>query len=231
MLAADRREHILREATSYFAEFGLAAGTIELARRVGIAQPLLYKYFATKEILLVAVYDRLFPQNWDPALEALLEDGTKPVEARLIEFYRCFARDVLTFEHVRLFLFSGLTNSALNASYYAILTSRIFSRIAKALRDEYLTGKSDAPIREAELELVQSLHATVYHVAFRRWLHGLSVESDLDDLIAQKVRVFLRGAGAELRALEQPRSGAALETSAAQRTGATRRAGPRKQHG
>jgi AcrR family transcriptional regulator len=201
MLAADRREHILREATSYFAEFGLGAGTIELAKRVGITQPLLYKYFATKEILLLAIYDRLFPQNWGPSIEALLEDRTKPVEARLVEFYRCFARDVLTYEHVRLFLFSGLTNSALNASYYAILTSRIFTRIATALRNECLTEKIEGPIGEAELELVQSLHATVYHIAFRRWLHGLSVESDLDDLIAQKVRVFLRGAGAELRAL------------------------------
>lgn len=201
MLAADRREHILREATSYFAEFGLAAGTIDLAKRVGITQPLLYKYFATKEILLVAIYERLFPQNWGPALEALLDDRTRPLEARLVEFYRCFARDVLTYEHVRLFLFSGLTNSALNASYYAILTSRIFTRIAKALRDEYATGKNDAPIGEADLELVQSLHAAVYHIAFRRWLHGLSVESDLDGLIAQKVRIFLRGAGAELGAV------------------------------
>ncbi|WP_270933353.1 TetR/AcrR family transcriptional regulator [Falsiroseomonas oryzae] len=198
MLAADRREHILREATAYFAEFGLSAGTIELARRVGITQPLLYKYFATKEVLLVAVYERLFPQNWDPALEALLEDAAKPVEERLIAFYRHFAHEVLTYEHVRLFLFSGLTNSALNAAYYAILTRRIFTRIAKALRREFLDDPGRGRVGHAELELVQSLHAAIYHVAFRRWLHGLSVEADLDELIAQKVRIFLGGAGREL---------------------------------
>jgi AcrR family transcriptional regulator len=201
MLAADRREHILIEATSYFAEFGLSAGTIELARRIGITQPLLYKYFATKELLLIAVYDRLFPQNWDPALEALLEDEDKPVEERLTTFYQHFAREVLTYEHVRLFLFSGLTNSALNARYYSILTRRIFTRIAKALRKAYLAKGATGPVGSAELELVQSLHAVIYHIAFRRWLHGLSVESNLDALIAQKVRVFLGGAGPELAAI------------------------------
>jgi len=200
MLAADRRDHILREATRYFAEFGLAAGTTELARRIGITQPLLYKYFETKEALLVAVYERLFPQNWDPALEALLEDESLSVETRLTRFYQHFARDVLTYDHVRLFLFSGLTNSALNARYYAVLTQRIFTRIARALRRAFLRGAA-GPIRKAEIELVQSLHAAVYHVAFRRWLHGLSVEPDLDALIAQKVRIFLGGAGRELRGI------------------------------
>jgi len=201
MLAADRREHILREATAYFAEFGLSAGTIELAKRIGITQPLLYKYFATKDLLLVAVYERLFPQNWDPALEALLEDDTLPVQDRLTAFYRHFAREVLTYEHVRLFLFSGLTRSELNARYYAVLTRRIFTRIARALRREYLDADGGGRIRQAELELVQSLHAAIYHIAFRRWLHGLSVEANLDALIAQKVRIFLGGAGAELAAI------------------------------
>lgn len=205
MLAADRRDHILREATKYFAEFGLSAGTIELARRIGITQPLLYKYFATKDLLLIAVYERLFPQSWGPPLEALLEDEGIPVKDRLTTFYRHFARDVLTFEHVRLFLFSGLTNSALNARYYSILTKRVFTRIAKALREEFVGAAATGPITKAELEIVQSLHATIYHIAFRRWLHGLSVEADLDDLIAQKVRIFLGGAGAELASIHMAR--------------------------
>jgi AcrR family transcriptional regulator len=220
MVAADRREHILREATRYFAEFGLSAGTIELAKRIGITQPLLYKYFATKDLLLTAVYERLFPQNWGPALEAVLEDASKPVEERLVTFYRHFARDVLTFEHVRLFLFSGLTNNALNARYYSILTKRIFTRIATALRGEFVKGGRTGPITKAEIEVVQSLHATIYHISFRRWLHGLSIESDLDDLIAQKVRIFLMGAGAELASI-----GAACAPSARTRRPPATRSG------
>lgn len=204
MLASEREELILDQATRYFAEFGLSAGTIELARRIGITQPLLYKYFPTKEALLVRVYDRLFPQNWSPALEALLEDETQPVRERLKLFYQQFATTVLTYDHVRLFLFSGLTNSALNARYYTILTERIFSRIVAALRVEYLGTASCGEAGEAEMELIQSLHAAIYHVAFRRWLHGLTVEGDLDALIARKVDFYLDGAAASLGALHAP---------------------------
>lgn len=201
MLASEREELILVQATRYFAEFGLSAGTIELARRIGITQPLLYKYFPTKEALLIKIYDRLFPQNWSPALETLLEDETLSARKRLTQFYQQFTETVLTYDHVRLFLFSGLTNSALNARYYSILTERIFTRVVAALRAESLGEKVDGPITDFEMELVQSLHAAVYHVAFRRWLHGLTVESDLNELIARKVDFYLDGATRSMKAL------------------------------
>ncbi|MCS0494468.1 TetR/AcrR family transcriptional regulator [Ancylobacter sp. MQZ15Z-1] len=215
MLASEREELILDQATRYFAEFGLSAGTIELARRIGITQPLLYKYFPTKEALLVRIYDRLFPQNWSPALEALLEDETRPVRERLTQFYQQFTRTVLTYDHVRLFLFSGLTNSALNARYYTILTDRIFTRIIAALRTEYVEAP-EGPPSEDEMELVQSLHACIYHVAFRRWLHDLTVEGDLDALIARKIDFYLDGAAASLKALDaaKPRPGSAGKAAA-----------------
>jgi AcrR family transcriptional regulator len=201
MLASEREELILAQATRYFAEFGLSAGTIELARRIGITQPLLYKYFPTKEALLIKIYDRLFPQNWSPALEALLEDETLSVRKRLTQFYQQFTETVLTYDHVRLFLFSGLTNSSLNARYYSILTERIFTRVVAALRTEGLGENVDSPITDTEMELVQSLHAAIYHVAFRRWLHGLTVESDLNELIARKVDFYLDGATRSMKAL------------------------------
>jgi AcrR family transcriptional regulator len=203
MLASEREELILDQATRYFAEFGLSAGTIELARRIGITQPLLYKYFPTKEALLVRIYDRLFPQNWSPALEALLEDESLSLRERLTQFYQKYSQTVFTYEHVRLFLFSGLTNSSLNARYYNILTERIFTRIIAALRKEYLGG-GDGPVSETEMELVQSLHGAVYHVAFRRFLHGLTVEGDLDTLIARKIDFYLDGATASLKTLHAP---------------------------
>lgn len=223
MLATEREELILVQATRYFAEFGLSAGTIELARRIGITQPLLYKYFPTKEALLIKIYDRLFPQNWSPALEKLLDDPELSLRDRLTLFYQQFAETVLTYEHVRLFLFSGLTNNSLNAHYYRILTERVFTRIVAALRLESVGEKASGPISDAEMELVQSLHAAVYHVAFRRWLHGLSVESDLNELIARKVDFYLDGAtksmsGLHATASPQP----ARETTGTRRTPAKR---------
>jgi AcrR family transcriptional regulator len=193
MSAEDREEIILREATSYFAENGLSAGTIELARRIGITQPLLYKYFPTKEALFERVYERLMPQTWNPAWLLLLDDDTLPLRQRLQEFYCDYTETVLTYEHVRLFLFSGLTHNDFNARYYSLLTKRIFERIARALRREYGTGKASQAVTRAELEQVQSLHAAIYHLAFRRWVHAEKLSDDLRSLVNRKVDIFLDG--------------------------------------
>jgi AcrR family transcriptional regulator len=194
MLAEDREEFILREATVYFAEQGLSAGTIELARRIGITQPLLYKYFPTKEALIERVYERLLPQNWDPTWGLLLEDDSIPLRQRLRDFYTDYALKVLTYEHVRLFLFSGLSNNDFNSRYYSVLSKRILERIARAMRAEYSPSRKSRSVTKDELELVQSLHAAVYHLAFRRWVHKEQMNGNLAEMIAQKVDFFLDGA-------------------------------------
>ena len=192
---------ILQEATRYFAESGFGGGTLELARRLGITQPLLYKYFPTKEAMIEKVFDGLFPGHWDPRWESLLDDATVPLCDRLKTFYKDYAKKVLTYEHVRLFLFSGLGHLSYNSRYYDILTERIFKRIARALRAEHRpkgARPSAKPISIAELELVQSLHAAVYHVGFRQWIHNPPLREDIDELIEFKVDLFIAGAGATM---------------------------------
>ena len=196
MQPEDRERLIVAEATRYFAEQGIAAGTLGLARRLGISQPLLYKYFPTKDALVEKVFEGLFPGAWDPRWESLLDDQSLPVRDRLALFYKDFAKLVLTYEHVRLFLFSGLANLGFNSRYYQILTRRIFTRIARALRSELAGDKSrrHGRITDRELEIVQSLHAAVYHLGFRRWVHNEPFGRDLDRLIDLKVEAFLHGA-------------------------------------
>jgi AcrR family transcriptional regulator len=194
MAAEDREEVILREATIYFAEHGLSAGTIELARTIGITQPLLYKYFPTKDALVEKIYERLIPQNWNPKWELLLEDETIPVRQRLKEFYTDYVVNVLTYEHVRLFLFSGLTRNKFNARYYRVLSRRIFMRIARALRQEFGPPRKSRSVARSEMELVQSLHAAIYHLAFRKWVHEEALNGDWAELVGKKVDFFLDGA-------------------------------------
>ena len=199
MLPEDRERLIVQEATRYFAENGLNGGTLELARRLGISQPLLYKYFPTKEAMIERVFDRLLSGHWDPRWENLLDDTAVPLRERLVRFYRDYARVVLTYEHVRLFLFSGLSHFTFNSRYYAIVTERIFMRIARALRTEFAPQGGNAakgPIRDDELEVVQSLHGAVYHVGFRKWIHTPPLRGDIDHLIELKVDLFLEGAAA-----------------------------------
>ncbi len=208
MPSQDREQLIVAEATRYFAEHGLSGGTIALARRIGMTQPLLYKYFRTKEALIERVYESLFPGHWNPEWEKVLDDESIPLRARLKLFYREFARDVLTYEHVRLFLFSGLSKFDYNARYYSILTERIFLRIARALRHEFAPARARKPVSEEELELVQSLHAAIYHVAFRKFVHYSALRFDIGDLIEMKVDFFMDGAEASMSrmfAAEKPR--------------------------
>jgi AcrR family transcriptional regulator len=199
----DREELILRAATAYFAECGLSAGTIELARRIGITQPLLYKYFPTKDALVERIYDRLLPQSWNANWEALLDDDSMPLRQRLKLFYSDYAENVLTYDHVRLFLFSGLSQNEFNARYYAVLSKRILERIARAMRREFSVARKSRSVTKQELEIVQSLHGSIYHLAFRKFVHGESIENMID-LVECKVDFYLDGATRNFKQIVEP---------------------------
>jgi AcrR family transcriptional regulator len=56
---ADRREQILSEAMTCFANLGFRGTTVrELASRVGLSEAALYRYFPSKEALYAAIIDR-----------------------------------------------------------------------------------------------------------------------------------------------------------------------------
>jgi AcrR family transcriptional regulator len=195
---------IIAAARRHFADHGLTGSTTELARRLGITQPLLYRYFPTKDALIARVFESLFPEDKSPEWEALLGDAAIPLRNRLKRFYTEFSHHVFTYEHVRLFLFSGLAKYEYNALYYDLLTKRLFHRIALALRQHFaVEGARDEllPVSAAELELVQNLHATIYHVSFRRWVHTPGLTGDIDRLIEFKVDSFLDGAAATVERL------------------------------
>lgn len=69
MTAEQRRESILVAATSVFAEVGYQRGkTSEVARRVGVSEPVVFQNFGTKAALFVAVLEQA--TDWACALLA-----------------------------------------------------------------------------------------------------------------------------------------------------------------
>src|SRR6478736_7326055 len=87
-LSPEQREaEIVRGAVGFFAEFGFEGQTRELATRLGITQPLLYRYFPTKDALVERVYEEVFLRRWNPFWEELIVDRNKPLNTRLGEFY------------------------------------------------------------------------------------------------------------------------------------------------
>jgi len=55
-----RVEQIIASAAQFFSEHGLSGQTRELASFLGIAQPLLYRYFPSKQALIHQIFEEFF---------------------------------------------------------------------------------------------------------------------------------------------------------------------------
>jgi AcrR family transcriptional regulator len=199
--AAERETLIVREAIAFFAEQGFQGNTRELARRIGITQPLLYRYFPTKEALVERVFDEVFTLRWNPLWETWLEDRSQPLHDRLVRVFQGYSVHMLSYEWVRLFLFSGLAGLDLNRRFLLRMRDRVFVRIIVELRHlHHRPPPADEPIGVTEHELVWGLVASIFYIGMRRWVYGLGVPDDIDAVIEDKVRAFLEGAPAAIAA-------------------------------
>src|SRR4030081_1735418 len=86
----DRRQEFVRKATDFFAEEGFNGGTRELARRLGVTQPLLYRYFPSKDDLVKEVYRTVYLEPLDSGWEKRLTDRSRPIRDRLQQFYNAY---------------------------------------------------------------------------------------------------------------------------------------------
>jgi AcrR family transcriptional regulator len=195
-LPPDRRERLIAEgAVRFFAEHGFGGQTRQLAQSIGITQPLLYRYFPSKEALIERVYQEVFVGRWNQQWECWLDDRALPIEERLLRFYRDYAQMILSYEWVRLFFFAGLRGLDFNARFLKMLSDRIFTRVIGELRFAHrLPLVSEVAMRETEVELVWALHAAIFDIGTRRWIYGLAVPEDIDALVAALVTAFLVGA-------------------------------------
>src|SRR6266403_4162269 len=75
----DRRKEFVAKATEFFSEEGFGGGTRALARRLGVTQPLLYRYFPSKDDLIKEVYRKVYLDPLETGWEKLLTDRTRPL--------------------------------------------------------------------------------------------------------------------------------------------------------
>ncbi|MBW6424285.1 TetR/AcrR family transcriptional regulator [Rhizobium sp. XQZ8] len=194
----DREQEIVREAVKFFAEFGFEGQTRELAKRLGITQPLLYRYFPTKDALVERVYQEVFLRRWNPFWEELLVDRKKPLRDRLSDFYQDYSKAILTYEWVRLFMFSGLKGLDFNTRYLDLLRHRVFGLIISELRVEHSLKPADvSPITAMEIEAVWGLHAAIFYLGVRKFIYSMPVEN-IGSIVDLELRLFLEGAPAIL---------------------------------
>lgn len=192
-----REKAIVAAAIILFSEMGFEATTRDLAARLAVTQPLIFRYFPTKEALIERVYHEVFVANWKPEWDTMIADRDQPLKVRLTAFYQDYARTVLRPEWIRLFLFSGLKGVGLNERILRVIRERIFSVVMAEIRTARgLPPAADTAQAERDLELVWGLHAAIFYLGMRRFVFGLPVPDDLDAAVADKVTAFLDGAPA-----------------------------------
>lgn len=203
--ATEREKHIAAEAVRFFADVGFGGDTRELAKRLGVTQSLLYKYFPNKEALINRVFEEVYLGRWNPFWESIIRDRSLPLQERLTRLYIEYAKAALNRDWVRIFMFSGLRGEDINRKYLDILRSRILEPIAVELRHELgLPGTDVIPLKTAEVELVWGINARVFYFGQRQWIFNVPIEDDLSTLIAQTIEHFIAGARHVLPALVQP---------------------------
>lgn len=209
--AEERQQQILQGAIRYFSEMGFAGQTRELSRRLGITQPLLYRYFKSKKDLIDQVYVHVFMGRWQPQWITLLEDDTVPLDQRLVRFYEAYSRATYQPEWIRIYMFAGLESSDLNRRYLQLIKQDLLVPCCLQLR-KHCGVASDAPVSEQEIEFYWTLHDGLFYTAIRETIYRSPLEVSFTDKLRWAVANFLAGARLtypRLVAEEAERAGAA----------------------
>lgn len=189
-----RRNQILTEATKFFAEFGFNGTTRELADKIGVKQPLIYQYFASKEELVkevcAAVFEKQFSEEW----HGLLKDHSVDIQSRISKFYQRLLTSSFQQAEIRLFLFSGLARLDSSRQFVHFVETKILSELACELRSYFGQAPlSKVPLNQNELEVLWLFHGGVCFHAIRTEIFQASdAGSDVSNFISSTVRWLIQ---------------------------------------
>ncbi|WP_349357989.1 TetR/AcrR family transcriptional regulator [Stappia sp.] len=187
----ERRRQIIDGAVAFFAEVGFDGKTRDLARRLGVTQSLLFNYFATKDELIEAVYERVYLDRLAPDWPERLTDRSVPLRARLLAFYTEYSRLIFEYEWMRIFMFSGLCGAELNRRYLKHLGEVIL----RPLRAEI---EAEAPACNAPtMEDIWNLHGGIVYIGIRQHIYRMPCPDDPSEAITRAVDRFLSAFGIE----------------------------------
>jgi len=183
-----RVEQIVAGAAQFFSEHGLGGQTRELSSFLGIAQPLLYRYFPSKRALIHRIFEEFFENRWNSQWPALICDDSLSLASRIRRFYSEYNKLLLTREWVRLFMYAELAGYGFGKRSLTRLVQEILIPLATALRKHY--GAPDTKNHEItaqEINLLLDLHGLVIYKSIRKHIYGLRSTVNwnviLDDLI------------------------------------------------
>ena len=188
----DRRKEFVARATEFFSEQGFGGGTRDLARRLGVTQPLLYRYFPSKDDLIREVYRTVYLEPLDTGWEKLLGDRSRPLRARLQEFYNAYTDVIFTRKWLRIYFYSGLKGLDINRRYVAMVQDKILTRIVQECRHDAGLPSQGKPTA-AELEMAWVFHSGIFYYGVRKYIYESPVLEDKAQMISDALDVFLAG--------------------------------------
>jgi AcrR family transcriptional regulator len=190
-----RRRIIIEEAIKLFAEKGFHASTRELAKRVGVTQPLLFQHFPTKNALTQAIFDTWFERMSARDWIGLLGDQKRNLRSRLIEFFFSYATTIYDYNWIRIYMFAGLEGGSFNRFYISKLTEPLLREIAAQIRADFgIARHAPADVTAAEIQLLWILHGGLYYSAIRKQIYEMKSNGlDLRELVAYSVDAILAG--------------------------------------
>ncbi len=188
-----RSQDFVKEAIEYFSEVGFDGGTRELARRLGVTQPLLYRYFPTKEHLIRAVYENVYLNRWQTDWEANLVDRNRSFSDRLLQFYNSYTDAIFSQEWMRIYMLSGLRGVEINEWYSKLVEQRLLKPICREFRHSMGNSNDSKRVRKKELELVWTLHGGIIYYGVRKYIYRLPPQEEKSAMIENAVTAFIAG--------------------------------------
>ena len=194
-----RREQIVAAAVELITQQGLAFSTRELARRLTISHPLLFRYFQSKEDILDAVYEGVFLGRYTAELRSMIkEESTDPVK-KWSRFYAMYFPKIYDETWIRVFAASAFSNEAISRRYLRNVVEPLVEQLAIDTERHVLGAPSEQPsVRDLSRDLAWMLHSSFFYTGVRRWIFQLPVPKDVGAFVSARVESHFTGAKAAL---------------------------------
>jgi|TARA_B110000238_G_scaffold7789_2_gene7848 AcrR family transcriptional regulator len=189
--SSERRQDFINQAIGFFAEEGFESSTRGLAKKLGVTQPLLYRYFPSKDDLISEVYDAVYVNRWQPEWEPLLRDRSRTLVERLNTFYNIYTDEIFNREWLRIYLFSGLKGVDINRRYMQFVRHRILEPIIIEARMEF--NLPDRPTRDCEVEFAWIIHGGIFYYGVRDLIYESVLSTDKERVIEDAIAALVAG--------------------------------------
>ncbi|MDE5445798.1 TetR family transcriptional regulator [Bradyrhizobium sp. CSA207] len=191
-----RREQIVAAAVSIITENGITFNTRDLAERIGLSHPLLFKYFGSKEELIEAAVQRVFEGRFVGAIRDMQSAPTENMIERWSQFYSEYFPQLFDRTWIRVFFSLALHEQGVTMRYLDRIVLPLVERLA-ADTERFALGKTaqkNSSTHALSLELAWALHGSLVYVSIRQWIYLLPVGDSSGEFIGARVKAHFIGA-------------------------------------